>query len=83
MEAGGDWHPRVAARGGEGIPRQKGEIGEALEGQRIKRKRGQVSPVHLDPQEPVEIPGLILFPPRPPPAVRVLREWEGGKGEQR
>ena len=27
--------------------------------------------------EPAEIPGLILCPPRPPPAVQVLREWEG------
>ena len=27
--------------------------------------------------------GLILCPPRPPPAVRVLREWEGGKAEQK
>ena len=69
--------------GGEGIPHPKGEIGEPLGGQRIKRERGQVSPAHLDPQEPVEIPGLILCPPRPPPAARVLREWEGGKGEQK
>ena len=57
----------------------KGEIGGPLGGQRIKREHGQVSPVYLDPQEPVEIPGLILCPPRPPPAERVLREWEGAK----
>ena len=35
------------------------------------------------PREPAEIPGLILCPQRPPPAVWVLREWEGGKGEQK
>ena len=52
-------------------------------GHRIKRERGKVSPAHLGPQEPAEIPDLILCPPRPPPATRVLREWEGGKGEQK
>ena len=71
------------AGGGEGIPCLKGEIGEPLGGQRIKREHGQVSPAHLDPQEPAEILGLILCPPRPPPATRVLREREGGKGEQK
>ena len=63
------------------IPHLKGEIGGPLGGQRIKRECGQVSPAHLGPQEPAEIPVLILRPPRPPPAARVLREWEGGKGE--
>ena len=52
-------------------------------GQRIKSEHGQVSPAHLGPQEPAEIPGLILCPPRPPPAMQVLSEWEGGKGEQK
>ena len=61
----------------------KGEIGEPLGGQGIKREHGQVSPAHVDPQEPVEIPGLILCPTRPPPALQVLSEWEGGKGEQK
>ena len=56
-----------------------GTIGRA----EIKRERGQVSPAHLGPQEPAEIPGLILCPLRPPPATQVLREWEGGKGEQK
>ena len=73
----------VRAGGGEGIPRPKGEIGGPLGGQRIKRERGQVSPAHLGPWEPTEIAGLILCPLRPPPAVRVLREWEAGKGEQK
>ena len=27
--------------------------------------------------------GLILCPLRAPPAMQVLREWEGGKGEQK
>ena len=40
-------------------------------------------PAHLGPQEPAEVPSLILCPPRPPPAVQVLREWEGGKEEQK
>ena len=35
------------------------------------------------PREPAEIPVLILCPPSPPLATRVLREWEGGKGEQK
>ena len=70
------------AGGGEGILHLKGEIGGLLGGQRIKREHGQVSPAHLGPREPAEIPGLILCPPRPSPAVRVLREWEGRKGEQ-
>ena len=73
MEAGQDWHPSGAAGGGEGIPLRKGEIGEPLGGQRIKRECGQVSPAHLDPQETVEIPGLMLCLWRPPPATRVLR----------
>ena len=46
-------------------------------GQRIKRECGQVSPAHLGPRESAEIPGLMLCPPRPPPASRVLREREG------
>ena len=71
------------AGGGEGIPHPKGEIGEPRGGQRIKREHVQVSPAHLDLQELVGIPGLILGPPRPPPAMQVLREWEGGKGEQK
>ena len=73
-------------RGGWGRGRDPMPAGgnwELLRGQRIKRERGQVSPAHLDPQEPVEIPGLILCPLRPPPASGVLREWEGGKGEQK
>ena len=74
---------RGAAGGKEGIPCPKGEIWRPLGGQRIKREQGQVSPAHLGPWEPAEIPGLILCPPRPPPAARVLREWEGGKREQR
>ena len=69
--------------GGEGIPRPKGEIGGRLGGQRIKREHGQVSPARLGPQETAEMAGLILCPPRPPPAAWVLREWEGGKGEQK
>ena len=52
-------------------------------GQRIKREHGQGSPAHLGSQEPAEIPGLILCPPRSPPAMLVLREWEGRKGEQK
>ena len=78
MEAGQDWCPSGAAGGDEGIPRPKGEMGGPLGGQRIKRECGQVSPAHLDTQEPVEILGLILCPPRPHPAAWVLREWEGG-----
>ena len=73
-------------RGGWGRgrdPMPKGEIGEPLGMQRIKRECGQVSPAHWGSQEPVEIPGLILCAPRPPPAARVLREWEGDKGEQK
>ena len=66
-----------------GIPCPKGEIGGPLEGQRIKREHAQVSPALLGLWEPAEIPGLILCPPRPPPGMRVLREWEGGKGEQK
>ena len=83
MEAGRDWRPQGVAGGGEGIPRPKGKIGEPLGGQRIKSERGQVSPAHLGSQEPAEILALILCPPRPPPAVWVMREWEGGKGEQK
>ena len=74
MEAGQDWCPWGVAGGGDGIPHPKGEIGEPLGRQRIKREHGQVSPAHLGPQEPAEIPGLILCPPRPPPAAQVLRE---------
>ena len=81
QQGGGD--PGGDSGGGEGIPRPKGEIGGPLGGQRIKREHGQVSPAHLDPQEPAEILGLTLCPPRPPPAMRVLKEWEEGKGEQK
>ena len=65
------------------IPRPKEEIGGPLGGQRIKIECGQVSSAHLGPQEPAEIQGLILCLPRPPPAVWVLKEWEGGNGEQK
>ena len=70
-------------KGREGIPQPKGVIGGPSGEQRIKRERGQVSPAHLGPREPAEILGLILCPPRPPPAMGVLREGEGGKGEQK
>ena len=40
-----------------------------LRGQRIKREHGQFSLAHLGTREPAEIPGLILCPPRPPPAM--------------
>ena len=82
MEAGREWRPRGGwGRGRDPMPKV-GNWG-TLGGQRFQRERGQVSPAHLGPQEPAEIPGLILCPPRPPPATRVLREWEGGKGEQK
>ena len=68
--------------GREGIPHLKGEIGKPLGEQRIKRECSQVSPAHLYPEEPVEIPGLILCPPRPPPAMQVLSEWEEEKGSK-
>ena len=73
-------------RGGWGRgkdPTPRGGSGGPLGRQRIKREHGQISPAHLGPREPAEIPGLILCPPRPPPAAQVLREWEGGKGEQK
>ena len=66
-----------------GTPEGRLGEGKGLGGQRIKRECGHVSPAHLGPQEPADIQGLILCPPRPPPATRVLREWEGGKGEQK
>ena len=68
------------AGGGEGIPLPKGEIGGPLGGQKIKSERGQVSPAHLGSLEPAEIPGLILCPLRPTPAIWLLREWKGGEG---
>ena len=80
---GGTGAPEGAARGGEGIPHPKGVIGGPLGGRRIKRECGQASPAYLGPPEPAEILGLILCPLRPPPAGRVLREWEGGKAEQK
>ena len=33
------------------------------------------------PREPAEIPGLILCPPKPPPAACVLREGRGSKSK--
>ena len=39
-----------------------------------------ISTALLGPGEPAEIPGLILCPPRPPPAAQVLREWGEGSG---
>ena len=68
---------------GEEIPCLKGEIGGQLGGERIKREHGQVSPAHLGLRESAEILGLVLCPLRPPPAWWILREWEGGKGEQK
>ena len=56
--------------------------GGPLGGQRIKRECGQVSPAHLDPQELVEIPGLILCPPRPPPASRSWGSGREGRGSK-
>ena len=51
-------------------------------GQRIKRERGQVSPTHLGPREPAEIPGLILCPLRPPTAARACRSGREGRGSK-
>ena len=70
--------PLRGSWGGEGIPCPKGEIGESLGGQRIKRECGQVSPAHLDPQEPAEIPGLILCPLR----RSSCKGPEGGRGRE-
>ena len=68
---------------GKGSHAQRGKIGGPLAGQKLRREHGQVFPAQLGPQEPAEIPGLILCPPRPLPAACVLREWAGGKGEQK
>ena len=40
--------------------------------QRIRRKWASISPTHLGPGEPAEVPGLILHTPRPPPAAPSL-----------
>ena len=51
--------------------------------QRTRREVASISPAHLGPREPAEILGLILCPLRHPPVAWALREWEGGKGEQK
>ena len=83
METRQDWCPRGAAGVVKVSHTRRGKLGDHWGGQRIKKECGQVSHAHLGPQEPAEIPGLILCPLRPPPATRVLRKWEGGKGEQK
>ena len=76
VEVGKDWYPWGEAEGRERIPHPKGELREPLGGQRIKRECGQVSPAHLDPQEPVEIPGLTLCPPR---SLQLHGSWGGAR----
>ena len=62
---------------------QKGKGEYRWEGRGSEGSIGSISPDHLGPGEPAEIPHQILCPPRSPPATWVLREWEGGKGEQK
>ena len=61
---------------GKGSHAGRGKLGNHWEG------RGTIGSVarFWGPQEPAEIPGLILYPWRPPPAVWVLREWGEGRG---
>ena len=74
-------------RGGWGRGRYHTPEGESggdhWEGRGSKGSVASLSLAHLGPREPAEILGLILCPPRPLPAERVLREWEGRKGEQK
>ena len=67
----------------KGSHAQRGKGGDHWKVRGSERSVANVSPVHLGPGEPAEIPGLILCQPRSPPTVWVLREWEGGKGEQK
>ena len=73
-------------RGGWGrgiIPTPRGERGKRLEGRGSEGSIASISPAHLGSREPAEIPGWILCPLRPPPTPKVLRQWEGGKGDQK
>ena len=54
----GDW-----GRGRDPMP--GGGKGDHWEGRRSEGRVASISPAHLGPGEPAEIPGLILCPPRP------------------
>ena len=69
---------------GKGSHARRGQLGDHWAGRGSKGSVARFPLLTWTPQELVEIPGLILCPPRrPPPAAWVLREWEGGKGEQK
>ena len=68
---------------GKGSHTWRGKGGDSWEGRGSEGNMARVSCTHLGPGEPAEIPGLILCPARTPPAMRVLREWEGGRGEEK
>ena len=54
---------------GNGSHAQRGKGGDHCEGRGSKGRMASISPTHLGPWEPAEIPGLILCPPKPPPAT--------------
>ena len=64
----------LSVRGSTGTGRDPRGIGGS------EGNMASVSPAHSGPEEPAEVPGLILHTQRPPPAARVLREWEGRGG---
>ena len=68
---------------GKGSHAQKGKGRDHWDGRESKGNVASISPDHLGSWKPAEIPSLILCPLKPPPAARVLREWKGGKGEQK
>ena len=68
---------------GKGSHVRRGKLGNHWEGRGSKGSMATFPLLTWVPQEPAEILGLILCPLRAPPAAWVLREWEGGKGEQK
>ena len=57
------------ARGRDPTPRGGWGWGHRWEGRRSEGSVASISPAHLGPRELAEIPGLIVCPPRPPPAA--------------
>ena len=68
---------------GKGSHTPRGKLGNHWEGRGSKGSMARFPLPTWAPRNLLRSRGLILCPPRPPSAARVLREWEGEKGEQK
>ena len=83
VEVGWTGAPEGWLEEGKGSHPQRGKLGDHWEDRGSKGSMATFPLPTWAPRKPTEILGLILCPPRPPPATWVLREREGEKGDQK